>query len=115
MFGAQFLIQIHYTVIDGFPLGSAFPCVDPCDNYIGLATSAFDQRDPGHAAIQESKVYYDIDVCRTGPTTPVTCVRNSLFLVVVFKLDDGSTHAAGVARVGVGDWTPTAAYPYQLP
>jgi hypothetical protein len=102
-----------YELVDGFPIGGPPDC-GACADEITMATAVLDARDPGHAQIQAATPYRDIDPCRDG-YTKVQCVRDSHVVVVVFRLADGSTHATGVACIGVAPCAGTDKYPFTLP
>lgn len=102
-----------YQVVDGFPIGGS-PACGTCADEIAQATRVFDARDPGHATIQSATAYGDVDPCRNG-LSKERCRRDSHVVVVVFQLSDRSTHATGVACIGVSPCAGTATYPFSLP
>lgn len=93
--------------IDGFPLGNSVNCSASmtawCDELVALGRQALDQRDPGHAAVDTSRVYEE------GPL-PTGMVRSGTLRVVVFGLADGSTHATAVV-CGSPPCVPLMTYP----
>jgi hypothetical protein len=102
-----------YQVVDGFPIGGSADC-GACSDEIAMATAVFDTGSPGHAPVVSATPYRDIDPCRDG-YSKVPCVRDSRVVVVVFRLSDGSTHATGVACIGITPCVGTATYPFSLP
>jgi hypothetical protein len=102
------------TIVDGFPLGTRLECATACSAVIDMATGALDARDPGHAPVVSAVPYHDLDPCSDG-TSPVPCVRDSTLTVVVFRLADGSTRAAGVACIGVAPCVAAESYPFSRP
>lgn len=103
----------RYQVVDGFPIGGTPDCGD-CVAEIAKATAVLDTHNPGHPAVQSATAYRDVDPCRDG-YAPSPCFRDSHVVVVVFRLADGSTHATGVACIGVAECVGTATYPFALP
>ena len=84
--------QVHR--VDGFPVGNATECnrdfTPSCEQVIDAAIAALDERDPGHAKIDQTSVY---DEDRSD--FPEGTMRSGMLQVVVFDFADGTQRAVG--------------------
>jgi hypothetical protein len=102
------------TTIDGFPVGETITCdaSQQCDDWVRLARGALDQRDPGHAAVVSSTVHgEDFQNTTVYPDQSVLRSRGVGFVIVVFRLTDGSERATGVICTP-GGCSGTGTYPH---
>jgi hypothetical protein len=100
--------------IDGFPVGGAIACEgqQDCGTWIPLARAALDQRDPGHAAVVDATVHSeDFRNTEVYPDQGTLRTRTVGFVIVVFRLADGSERATGVL-CPIGGCTGTGTYPH---
>jgi hypothetical protein len=99
-------------IVDGFPIGAPATCAPRiCDEWIRLALSALEDREPAHAQVLNVRTYYE-DLTNPVLYDPkVVHRRTGTVVVVVFELADGSRRATGV-YCGVGPCVGLASYPH---
>ena len=99
-------------IVDGFPMGLPAPCAPrQCDEWIQLARSVLDDRDPEHVEVINVRMYLE-DLTNPLLFEPgVVHARSGTLVVVVFELADGSRRATGV-YCGVGPCIGLASYPH---
>jgi hypothetical protein len=99
-------------IVDGFPVGLPATCAPgQCDQWISLARSVLDDRDPAHAEVINVRMYLE-DLTNPLLFEPgVIHARTGTVIVVVFDLADGAKRATGV-YCGVGPCVGLATYPH---
>jgi hypothetical protein len=99
-------------IVDGFPIGAPAACApELCDEWVQLARSVFDDRDPEHAEVINVRMYLE-DLTNPLLFEPgVVHARSGTLMVVVFQLADGSRRATGV-YCGVGPCIGLDSYPH---
>jgi hypothetical protein len=99
-------------IVDGFPIGAPATCdARTCDEWIRLALSVLDDRDPAHAEVLNVRIHYE-DLTNPLLFDPkVVHARSGTLVVVVFELADGARRAAGV-YCGVGPCIGLPSYPH---
>jgi hypothetical protein len=99
-------------IVDGFPIGAPATCApDRCDEWVRLARSVLEDRDPAHAEVINVRIYLE-DLTNPLLFEPgVLHRRSGTLVVVVFELADGSKRAAGV-YCGVGPCIGLGSYPH---
>jgi hypothetical protein len=91
-------------VIDGWPVGPALGCTpdDRCPELLAAARAGFEERDPGHPAIEAMVLHRE--GTEVDPTTGATILRarsGGPVHVAVFTLADGTVRALGVGFPGI--------------
>ena len=99
-------------IVDGFPIGAPATCAPrQCDEWVRLARSVLDDRDPEHVEVINVRMYLE-DLTNPVLFEPgVVHARSGMLVVVVFGLADGSRRATGV-YCGVGPCVGLASYPH---
>ena len=99
-------------VVDGWPVGEPFQCrIDgECEFYVPVATTALDDRDPGHAPIVNVTMNLQSAYRQEDGDFRQPICSGGCFVIVLFQLADGSVKAIGAGTIGISREVTTRDY-----